>query len=166
MAKKKPLDLKGYYKLLKVSVEAGQDEIRLATAIAKQNAAGPYLRRIEEAWGVLSVPKRRQEYDALGHERPNPLKSPWTLVACIAILIGVFLWLYAPEIAMHRKTFSAGQRLMDSRTRQEFGTVVQVDQNHRFPNGEVRVGYLVRTADGGQDRWYPAIDLQSTVIAR
>lgn len=166
MAKKKPLDIKGYYRVLKVSVDAGPDEIRLATAIAKQNASGPHLRRVDEAWGTLSVLRRRQEYDAMGLERPNPLKSPYTLVVCIVILLGIFFWLYAPAMAMRRKTFSAGQTLVDMRTRQEFGTVVQVDENHRFPNGEVLVGYLIRSAGGGADHWYPAIDLQSTMNAR
>jgi curved DNA-binding protein CbpA len=166
MARKKPLDIKGYYRLLKVSVDAGPDEIRLATAIAKQNATGPHLKRIDEAWGALSVPRLRQQYDSMGLERPNPLKSPWTLVVCAVILAGIYFWLYAPGIAMRSKTFTVGQMLVDIRTRQEFGIVVQVDQNHRFSNGEVRVGYLVRAASGGSDRWYPAIDLQSTMNAR
>jgi curved DNA-binding protein CbpA len=165
MAKPKPLDVKGHYRILKVATDAGVEEIRLATAMAKQNAAGPYLRKIEEAWETLSVAERREAYDRMGLDRPNPLKSPYTLAACVALLIGAFVWLYLPEIRMRSKTFAAGQTLIEVHTGREFGQVLERSTSHLFPQGVRAPAYLVRMAAGG-DRWLPAADLQATCDAR
>ena len=166
MQKKRPLDAKGYYRILKVDPGVGVDEIRLAAAIAKQNAAGPHLKKIDEAYDVLSNTKSREIYDKEGLERPNLLKSPLTLAVCAMILILAILLLWIPTMKLHGKTFTAGQTLVETRTGKEFGTVVRADHDHLFSQGIMAPAYLVRPADGAPERWYPAIDLQRMCDAR
>ena len=159
MAGKKPLDVRGYYKVLKVSPEAPPDEIRLAYAMSRQNAAGPHLARIERAFETLKDAGKRAAYDREGLRRPNPLKSPYALPVCVAVLIIVLGVLYLPGLLRGRRTFRDGQTLLDVRTGREFGVVVRSESAHRFPQGTVAPAYLVRPAAGGQERWYPASDL-------
>jgi curved DNA-binding protein CbpA len=162
MAKKKPLDLKGYYRLLKVSPEAPVDEIRLAYAMVKQEAVGPYLKRLEAAYRILKDPKAREAYDKEGLSTFNPLKSPATLVVSIVLLITIFFWLWLPQINLRRKSFSPGQTLVEMRTGREFGRVVSYESSHAFPGGATSPAYLVRMGETGSERWIPAIDLQAT----
>ncbi len=163
MAKKKtPLDTKGYYRALKVSPEASVDEIRLAYAMAKQNAAGPYLARLEKAYDVLKDRESRAAYDAEGQQRTNYLRNPLTLVACIVVLVAAFALLWLPGIRLRQKTFLTGQELVTISTRAPFGEVLRYKPRHEFANGARGPAYLVRLAATGAERWFPAIDLQVT----
>jgi len=166
MAKRKVLDVRGYYRALKVSPEVPQEEVRLAYAMAKQNAAGPQLKRIELAFEVLNSREKRKQYDTEGIAKFNPLKSPWTLVGAIVVLVASVLLLWIPEIRMRGKRFQPGQTLVETSTRREFGVIVRVESTHRFPEGITAPGYLVRLAEGGEERWFPAIDLQASCETR
>lgn len=156
----------GYYRALKVSTDASSDDIRLAYAMAKQEVAGPALKRVERAFEVLNDPARRKEYDAEGISKFDPLKSPWTLVAALAVLVGAIALLWIPDIRMRNRRFQAGQTLYGIQTRQEFGTVIRAESAHAFPDGIAAPGYLVRLAGSGEEKWFPAVDLQASAEAR
>jgi curved DNA-binding protein CbpA len=160
--KNTPLDVKGYYRLLKVSRMADIDEIRLSYAMAKQNAEGPYLAKLEKAYETLKIPQTRAKYDAEGIRQTDLLRSPFTLAAAIVVLIGAIVVLWLPEIQMRMKRFEPGQELVSASTRQQFGTVVNYDPAYQFPGGNRGPAYLVRLTDGSQEKWFPAIDLQAT----
>ena len=162
-----PLDPEGHYKILKVSPEAGADEVRLAYAMAKQNASGPYLQKLEAAYEALKDPKRREAYDGEGVPEGTPiLKNPITLVVAIAILIGAIAFLWVPDIRMRSRKFEAGQTLVKMGTSRPFGKVIQVDRSHQFNAGPAMTGYLVELAENGRRVWLPAIDLQATCETR
>ncbi len=163
---KKPLDVKGFYRIIRVDPEASPDEIRLAYAMAKQNAAGAYLKRIDEAYGALKDPGRRAEYDHQGHARANPLKSPYTLAGSIAALVLVLAVVFVPAMSRRLRSFSAGKALVDARSGRAFGVVVRHEEAHAFPQGGSSPAYLVRLAANGEERWYPARDIQETCEAR
>jgi curved DNA-binding protein CbpA len=166
MAQRKPLDLKGYYRLLKIASDASPDEVRLAYAMAKSTAEGPHLRRIEDAYAVLKDPRKRAAYDKEGQKSFEPLKSPATLAVAAAALIGVFVWLWLPEINLRRKSFRPGQTLVEIRSGRPFGEVVRYEASHSFPGGSSGPAYLVKLGTTGSERWFPAIDLQATCDGR
>lgn len=169
MPKPAAADSLGHYRALKVNPAADVEEIRLAYAMAKQTATGPYLRRVEDAYEVLKDARRRAAYDRLGGapsiDWGKYLKSPWTLVVCVAILSAAIALIWVPDIRMRSKHFQAGQVLTLIGSGSEFGEVVRVDPAHRFPQGLVAPAYLVRLAGGSEERWYPEVDLQSTCVA-
>jgi curved DNA-binding protein CbpA len=161
--KQTPLDKKGYYRLLKVSPETSADEIRLAFAMAKQNAAGPHLQKMEEAYEVLKDKESRAAYDAEGQgQRASYLRNPLTLVACIVVLAASIALLWLPDLRLRQKSFQTGQELVTIGTRAPFGEVVRYNPRHEFANGTSGPAYLVRLAETGAERWFPAIDLQAT----
>ncbi len=162
MAQKKPTDPKGYYRLLKIARDASADEIRLAYAMAKTTSEGSQLKRLEDAYEVLKNPKRRAAYGKEGQRVVEPLKSPITLVIAVVALIGVFLWLWLPEINLRRKQFRAGQTIVEIRSGRPFGEIVRYEGNHSFPGGGSGPAYLVKVGGTGSERWIPAIDLQAT----
>lgn len=165
--KAKPLDPKGHYRALKVSADAEADEIRLAYAMAKQNATGPYLQKIDAAYEVLKNPASREAYDKEGLSKGlDFMKSPITLLAAIAVLAVVIFFLWLPGIQMRSKKFEAGQVLVRKASGREFGKVIRVDPSHPFGAGVTTTGYLVELADGGRQVWLPAIDLQATCEAQ
>lgn len=165
-SKKKPLDTRGYYRVLKVAPDAPQNELSLAAAMAKSTATAAQQRRIEEAFNVLKDPRKRAAYDREGIRAFEPLKSPVTLVVAVALLIAAFVWFWLPEIRMRSKSFNPGQTLVETRTSRVFGEVVRYESNHAFPGGVRAPAYLVRVGTGGPERWFPAIDLQATCEAR
>ncbi len=163
MAQKKPTDLKGYYRLLKIAPDASADEIRLAYAMAKTTSEGPHLRRLEDAYEVLKNPKRRAAYDKEGQRTTiEPLKNPVTLVIAVVVLVAVFLWLWLPDINLRRKHFRAGQTIVEIRSGRPFGEIVRYEGNHPFPGGSSGAAYLVKVGSTGSERWFPAADLQAT----
>lgn len=164
--KQTPLDRKEYYRVLKVSPEADHDEIKLAYAMAKQNAAGPYLAKLDEAWDVLKDRNKRAAYDAEGLEKTNYFRHPATLLAAIAVLVVVFVTLWLPGIQMRNKKYGPGQELVTVAGRQPFGTVVRFERQHSFPGGVTAPAYLVRMAGTGSEQWLPEIDLQASCAAR
>lgn len=166
MAPQKPRDLKAYYRLLKIAPDASPDEVRLAYAMARSTAEGTQLRRIEKAYEILRNPKRRAAYDKEGQKNLAPLKSPLTLGIALAALIGIFVWLWLPEISLRRKSFRAGQTLVEIRSGRTFGEVVRYDPGHSFPDGVTGPAYLVKMGTSGSERWFPAIDLQATCEGR
>lgn len=164
--KKKPLDTKGYYRLLKVAPDAPQDELSLAAAMAKSSASPALQKRIDEAYKVLRDPKKRAAYNMEGIRGFEPLRSPATLVAAVVILIGIFVWLWLPEIRKRNKSFSTGQTLVETRTNRVFGEVIRFEARHEFPGGVTAPAYLVKLGEHGSERWFPAIDLQATCDVR
>jgi hypothetical protein len=161
--KKKPLDKKGYYRILKVATDAPQEELGLAFAMARSTAApGPALRRLEEAYETLKDPRKRAAYDKEDSRNFEPLKSPVTLVVSVVLLIALFVWFWLPEIQKRSKSFRSGQTLVEMRTGRVFGEVVRYERNHSFPGGVTGAAYLVKVGTGGPERWFPAIDLQAT----
>lgn len=162
----KPLDTKGYYRLLKIAPESSHEDIRLAYAMARTQVEGQSLRRLEEAYKVLKNPKTRAAYDKEGLRQFEPLRSPVTLVAAVVLLIVSFVWLWLPEIQMRRKSFRSGQTLVEIRTGRVFGEVVRYETRHEFPGGMTAPAYLVKLGESGTERWFPAIDLQATVNAQ
>jgi len=161
-----PLDTKGYYRVMRVRPDCSLDEIRLAYAMAKQNATGPYLEKLEEAYETLKDDKKRAAYDAEGLQGVNYLQNPLTLTAAIVVLIVVFIFLWLPDIRLHGKSFQPGQQLSTASTRAPFGSVVRYDPSHTFPNGTRGPAYLVRLADSGIEQWFPAVDLQASCEQR
>ncbi|MBI3450344.1 MAG: hypothetical protein HY049_15695 [Acidobacteria bacterium] len=166
MAPRKPLDLKGYYRILKVSPEAPPDEIRLSYALVRQDANGPHLKRIEEAYETLKDPAKKAAYDREGFERPDPLKSPVTLAATVVVFIAILAAIYGPGYLRSRKSFQPGQTLVDVASGREFGSVVRFEDSHRFPQGSSTPAYLVRMPGAEGERWYPAYDLQASCEGR
>ena len=166
MANRKPLDLEGHYRILKISPDASPDEIRLSYAMAKQNASGSLLKRIEEAFDILRDPDRRSAYDREGLEGSDVLRKPATLAAILALLLITLAAVYGPEILRGMKTFKEGQKVSETRTGREFGTVLRFDPAHRFPQGSTLPAYLVRMAETGEDRWFPAYDMQASLDSR
>ncbi|MCI0548625.1 MAG: hypothetical protein L0027_15240 [Candidatus Rokubacteria bacterium] len=166
MPPKRPRDTRGYYRALKIAPDASPDEIRLAYAMVKTTSEGPHLRRIEQAYQTLKDPRRRAAYDKEGQPRFDPLKSPITLVAAVAVLIAVFIWLWLPEINLRRKSFRPGQTLVEIRTGRTFGEVTRYEVRHSFPGGVTGPAYLVKLDGGGSERWFPARDLQTTCNGR
>src|SRR5262245_24237800 len=108
MAPKKPLDLKGHYRILKVSSEVSSDELRLSYALVRQDATGPLAKRIEEAYETLKDPARKAAYDREGLEGPEPMKSPITLAAAVVALTAVLAVAYGPAYLRSRKSFRPG----------------------------------------------------------
>src|SRR6266850_1619431 len=135
MANRKPLDLKGHYRTLKVSSDASPDEIRLSYAMAKQNASGSLLKRIEEAFETLRDQDRRSVYDREGLEGSDILRKPATLAAALGLLLVTFAAIYGPGILRGMKSYREGQSVVETRTGREFGTVVRYEASHRFPQG-------------------------------
>lgn len=79
MEAEQPAEDRGYYSLLGVSPEAGEDEIKrafrqLATALHPDKApegaeqAGSLFADIQQAYEVLADPQRREVYDVYGLE--------------------------------------------------------------------------------------------------
>src|SRR5882672_5249010 len=109
MASRKPLDLKGYYRTLKVSPGAGTDEIRLSYAMVRQNASGPFLKRVEEAFETLKDAERRASYDREGLEGTQVLKKPGTLAGALVVLVATLAIVFVPGLLRGMKTFRQGQ---------------------------------------------------------
>jgi len=166
MVKKKPLDLKGYYRTLKVRSDASAEEIRLSYAMARQDAAGPFLRKIDEAFDTLRDATRRTAYDRQGLEGRQALKRPSTLAGAMALLAVVVAGVYGPELLRGLKKFRPGQTLVEARTGREFGEVVRFEDSHRFPQGGSAPAYLVRIAGSKDQRWLPAYDVQAVCDGR
>jgi len=167
LRKAKPLDPKGFYRILKITPEASADEIRLAYAMAKQSAEGPYLQKLHAAYEVLKNPAAREAYDKEGLSQSlDFMRSPLTLVVAVAILAAVLYWMWLPGIRMHGKKFQAGQTLVRTSSGSEFGKVIRVDPSHRFGDSPATTAYLVELAETGKQVWLPAIDLQATCDAR
>jgi curved DNA-binding protein CbpA len=162
-----PLDKQGHYRALKIAPGSGIDDIRLAYAMAKQTASGPYLEKLTKAYNVLKDSKRREAYDAEGQSSGiEVMKSPITLVVALVILIVTVTILWLPEIQLRGKKFQSGQTLVEISSGREFGTIVQIDSSHQFGSGQPTTGYLVQLAGNGSERWFPAIDLQATCNSR
>jgi len=166
MAKKKPLDLKGYYRALKVSPEAPPDEVRLSYALVRQGAAGPYLKKIDEAFETLRDPARRAAYDQQGHRKAGKPNKTAILAGALSLLVLVLAVVYGPGFLRGLKSFREGQTLVEIRTGREFGVVVRYDGSHAFPQGSTLPAYLVRLAASGDERWFPAYDMQAACKGR
>jgi curved DNA-binding protein CbpA len=166
MVKRKPLDLKGYYRTLKVSPGVEIDEIRLSYAMVRQNASGPHLKRVEEAFETLKDSTRRAAYDMEGLEGTKIFKQPSTLAAAAALLVLIIAVVYGPGLLRGMKTFKQGQTLVETRTGRPFGVVVQYEDSHQFPQGGSAPAYLVRMAGSAELRWLPSYDLQSICDGR
>lgn len=166
MVNRKPLDLKGHYRILKVSPGASPDEIRLSYAMVRQNASGGLLKRVEEAFETLKDAERRAAYDREGLEGSKILKNPATLGGAIALLVLILAVIYGPAVARGMKSFRQGQTLVETRTGRDFGVVVAHEEAHRFPPGVTAPAYLVRMAGTNEERWFPAYDLQSSCNTR
>jgi curved DNA-binding protein CbpA len=166
MANRKPLDLQGHYRVLKVASDASLDEIRLSYAMAKQNASGALLKRIEDAFEALKDQDRRSTYDREGLEGSDLLRKPVTLAAAFGLLVIILAAVYGPGILRGMKSFREGQRVSDARTGHEFGTVIRYEPSHHFPQGSTLPAYLVRMAGTGEERWFPAYDMQASLDGR
>ena len=56
--------------------------------------------------------------------------------------------------------FGFGDRIIGDSNAESLGQVMRKERGHAFPNGLIGDAYLLRTADG-QERWYPATDLEN-----
>lgn len=165
-------DTLGYYRTLRVSTDAGDDEIRLSYALLKQNfdegSRDPRWLAAQKAYDVLRVPARRREYDTQQSRRGGGgmkldiklnLNSPKLLATCCGLLLAIFVLIWYPLYGARFRSFTAGDHLVDLKG-QEFGTVVQVEEMHTFPTGAAGPGYLIEKSDTRQLQWIPALDVQ------
>lgn len=166
-AKNDPL---GYYAALNVSPGATHHEIRLGYKFIKEarreGKRSIDVRKVQEAYDVLSDPKRRAAYDRGDIHRDAWWRSlrwiPHGLIAGVVlfVVLAFQVWsVHGDKIRGVFQHFEPGAELVAIESREPLGTVIEYRRNHQFPNGKSRNAYQVRPADGTAPRWYPATDI-------
>jgi curved DNA-binding protein CbpA len=156
-------DSRGYYKLLNLEPGSDVEEVKLAYGFLKyeceKEGAKPD-RKLVEAYACLSDENRKAAYDTL---RGNVVGSTQKRLRGYSVLL-VILFVFAAFIfpgflKPSPDSYNSGDRLVRTSDGSFFGQIVRREQFHAFPNDKVAGGYLVRLP-GGEERWYPASDLE------
>lgn len=169
------VDPKGYYAALNVSPKACGQEIRLAYELLKQarkrGKRNLDMGKIEAAHEVLGDAQRRRQYDD-GHRPsrkrhgPSRLHSVPLLLALALMFLGALWIAFAPQVRGRLVSFDVGDDLYWRSTQKALGQVVDVEEQHEFPEGAALPAYHVQPASGAQPMWFPARDLNANCRAR
>jgi curved DNA-binding protein CbpA len=166
----KPKSIKEYCEILGVSPNASPDEIRLAFVLLKresQTSGSPPLRDLQEAYQRLTEPNRK-DVSARAPQRTGPGADTLSRssVSALLILAGAFaalvvvlaLYVY-PMYGYRLKHFGPDSMLLEARTGRPFGTILEVQAAHAFPNGSVGPAYRLRLEPDGRESWLPQNDV-------
>lgn len=170
----KKRDPKGYYAVLNISPDAGQQEIRLAYTFLKQafkdGKRKLNIGLIQAAYETLSDSERRDLYDRRGSSsRPDGksrLHSVPLLVTLLLVFLGVLAFAVGPIIKAHFTTFDAGSDLVWKRTGKPVGVVRTYDPAHEFEGGAASPAYQIEIRPGEDPVWFAAWDLNRNCRAR
>ena len=157
-----PRDRKGYYAVLNVSPGANTAEVQLAYTFLKNSwRTNHRLNRakIKEAYDVLTDPVARQRYrdggKGMGSENLFYIGGG----ALAAVLFTIAAFVFPGFLLSGPGRFSSGARLLNSVDMSPLGEVVELEENHVFPNGGGGDAYLIRR-DDGTEKWFPTGDLE------
>ena len=158
-------DSRGYYKTLNLEPGTGIEEVHLAYGFLKyewENEGTSPDRKVQEAYECLSDPARKAAYDARGGARLSSGSSRQRTAIFFSLLAALLLFaafVFPGFLRPKPAPFSAGDHLVRESSGALLGEIVRREEFHRFPQGKVGAGYLVRLS-AGEERWFPAHDLE------
>lgn len=159
-----PLDLKGYYAILRLTPGAGLEQVKQAyqemEGSWRQNKDLPRF-QIQEAYRFLSDPQAKAAYDAqCGPKAGPPSKSrPMVLSGAMLFLVVVAGFISPGFLLGGPEPFHAGDILVHSGGKGILGTVRRLESSHHYPTAMIGEAYLIESP-AGERRWYPAGDLE------
>lgn len=167
----KPRNSKEYREILGVGPSASQDEIRLAFVLLRreaQTSSPGRLVLLQEAYQALSDPNRKEAVarvdagPASGGDSPSRsrVSALMMLGGAFAALAAALLFHVWPMYGYRMKHFARNEMLLEARTGKPFGTILEVQAAHAFPNGRVGPAYRMRLEPDGHEAWLPQNDIR------
>ena len=166
----KPKSIKEYCEILGVSPSASPDEMRLAFVLLRreaQTSGSPSLRDLQEAYQGLTDPNRKDaaarapQSAGSGADAPSRARVSALLMlagAFVALVVALAFYVY-PMYGYRLKHFRPSSMLLEARTGKPFGTILEVQAAHAFPNGKVGPAYRMRLEPDGRESWLPQNDV-------